>query len=241
MQKLASSYGVRRSWSIRRILPSFLDDWLTPGVPLKRSCVYSYMRYKYLKEYALFVAGISRDDFPRTPHIRKRQLIRQYAREYDLHDFVETGTYLGDMIAALSNDFRTLHSIELFQPLYEKACVRFSRKQHIHLYFGDSRVELVKILSRLDTSALFWLDAHYSGTGTARGVEDSPIVGEIDSIFSQSAMKHVLLIDDASDFTGTGGYPKIDELRQYILAKNPNYDCIVSNNIVIVAPNRPAV
>lgn len=220
----------------RSYLPPFFDDWLIPGIPIKSRCVYSYIRYKYLKEYIIFLLGFGNSRRDHIPHIIKRKIIRYYSNKYNMRTFVETGTYLGDMISALSRAFDEIHSIELFRPLYEKARLRFATIKNIHLTFGDSSTELANILENLDHPALFWLDAHYSGEGTARGHDDSPILNEINRIFECGMMNHVILIDDASLFNGAYGYPEIDAFKKCVLKKRPNYHFEVSDNIIILEP-----
>jgi len=51
---------------------------------------------------------------------------------------VETGTFRGDMMQALSPYFKSLYSIELAKTLYEKAVERFREQPHITILFGDS-------------------------------------------------------------------------------------------------------
>jgi len=178
-------------------------------------------------------ANLRRDHIP---HIRKQRILKHYASKYHIRTFVETGTYLGDMVSALSRGFDEIHSIELSKPLYEKARLRFATIKNIHLTFGDSSTELGNILENVDHPALFWLDAHYSGKGTARGYDDSPILFEINKIFEYKRMKHVILIDDASLFNGSSGYPEINAFRKYFLEKEKDYGFVVSDNIIILAP-----
>ena len=203
---------------------------------MKRRCVYTYMRYRYAKEYVLSLIGLWNSTRDGIPHIKKRQIIRYYANKYNIRTFVETGTYLGDMVSAMSRDFDEIHSIELFRPLYEKACLRFATFKNIQLYFGDSSIELANIMKKLGHPGLFWLDAHYSGEGTAKGHDESPILSEVNSIFEYGKMDHVILIDDASLFNGVSGYPKIDAFRKCVLAKSQGYGFTVSDNIIILAP-----
>ena len=79
---------------------------------------------------------------------------------------------------------------------------------------------------------MFWLDAHYSSGVTARGVVDSPIAQELETIFSHPAKGHVILIDDAREFTGHGGYPTIEELYEFVLARKPGWRMLVYNDMI---------
>ena len=71
-----------------------------------------------------------------------------------------------------------------------------------------------KCSRRWPAPALFWLDAHYSGPITARGVLDTPIVQELAAIRAHPVAGHVVLIDDMRDFTGADGYPTVDGARR---------------------------
>ena len=49
----------------------------------------------------------------KAPHLTKQRAIEQYAREYNLHVLVETGTNYGHMIYVNKDRFREIYSIEL--------------------------------------------------------------------------------------------------------------------------------
>jgi hypothetical protein len=87
-------------------------------------------------------------------------------------------------------------TIELAEPLWLHAQSRFHSISSINCLLGDSRVVLPRVISELDAPALFWLDAHTSGGGTADSGRD-PVQDELDAIFSHSSFRHVVLIDDA--------------------------------------------
>ena len=236
MNKLTKLGDRNKSCNACKWIPVLLDDWLVPGVPIKRRLFYLYMRYRYSAEYLASLISLLNPSRKNTPHIIKRKTIREYSKRLNLRVLVETGTYLGDMISALSRDFDDIYSLELHKPLYEKACLRFNGFKNIHLYFGDSAIELEKILDQLEKPALFWLDAHYSGVGTARGPTDSPILTEINKIFRRRK-NHVILIDDASDFNGKNGYPQKEFFLKYLLENRLNYDFLIQDNIIILKPN----
>jgi hypothetical protein len=190
-----------------------------------------------MKEYILYLLGLWNPPKPgQVPHVRKRRIVRECARKHRIRAMVETGTYLGDMVAAMAGEFEEIYSIELFEPLYEKARLRFSRRDGIFLYFGDSGEELQKILATLERPAVFWLDAHYSGEGTAREEESTPILRELSLILTHRVPDHVILIDDASDFDGRYGYPDLDTIRTFISRKRSSYLFAVRENIIFLEP-----
>jgi hypothetical protein len=151
---------------------------------------------------------------PAPPHI-KRALLRGYARKHRLRIFVETGTLHGDTLSALRRYFQELHSIELCPELYKKAALRFANDRKIRLWQGDSGDVLPRVLEVVRRPALFWLDGHYSGEGTARGVEGTtPILRELAHISSHKLSgEHLVIVDDARYFYGRDGYPEKSYLR----------------------------
>ncbi len=166
------------------------------------------------------------------PYAIKRKLLRDFARRFGLRIFVETGTFYGDTSFALRNCFDRLFSIELDHALFERAAQRLRRYKQISLLEGDSGQLIPRILAEIGEPALFWLDAHYSGGITAHGSLGSPILSELDRIFSHSVPNHVILIDDARDFTGQDGYPTVAELREAVLARRPDLAMEVRHDII---------
>lgn len=170
------------------------------------------------------------------PHVRKRRHLRSVQLEYGLQTFVETGTYYGDMLAAMAPHFVTCHSIELSPELHAAALRRFSARSNVFLHQGDSGEVLEQVLALCTGPALFWLDAHYSAGVTARGEIDSPIEREIGLIFEQSQGAHAVLIDDARLFVGADGYPPLEVLRTMVANLRSHYDFQVRDDIIWLLP-----
>jgi hypothetical protein len=171
-----------------------------------------------------------------TPHIIKEGIVRDYARRYGLRVLVETGTYLGDMVWAMRDQFDEIHSIELDPELYRRAQTRFLKRSHVHVHLGDSAVVLSDIAATLRKPALFWLDGHYSGGITAKGPTETPIEGELTSLLAASAPDHVILIDDARLFTGEADYPRIGELERRVAATKPSLHLSVKDDVIRIVP-----
>lgn len=169
------------------------------------------------------------------PQVVKLFALRALQKKYSLSTFIETGTYKGDMIYMLKDDFPRLVSVELSPLYYDKAVVKFKKDTHVDLVFGDSGVVMPQIIKKLSSSALFWLDGHFSSGETAQGELDCPIFGELDSIF-KSKHPHVLLIDDARCFNGTNDYPTIPTLEKYILEKKPGSVFTVKDDLITIIP-----
>jgi hypothetical protein len=170
------------------------------------------------------------------PGALKQLIIARYARQYGLKNMIETGTYYGDMVAAMRTRFDRIDTIEIYEPLYLKALARFTGCKSIYLHHGDSEKILPAILAVLTEPALFWLDAHYSGEGTGRGSLDTPILKELKFILTHPIMKHVILIDDARLFVGKDGYPSLPELRAFLDRQGPDKQFVVQDDIIRIHP-----
>ncbi len=166
------------------------------------------------------------------PHLVKRNTIKEYQKIYKYHVLIETGTYLGEMVEAQKKNFKKIISIELGQNLFEKAKAKFKNENNIIIVQGDSGKVLPSILKKIAEPVIFWLDGHYSAGITAKGDKDCPIFEELDAILRRGNLDHILLIDDARCFNGQGDYPTIQELKNYIQAKNGNYQMEVKNDII---------
>lgn len=175
------------------------------------------------------------------PHIVKQRTLRSFADRFGLMILVETGTYFGDMVAAMKDDFDRVYSIELSKELYEKARRRFRDEEKVELIYGDSGTELGKLIHRLDKPALFWLDGHYSAGVTARGDKDTPIYEELTHIFNAQDIGHVIIIDDARCFETDAAYPCIEELSKFIKSKRSNVSITVEEDSIRVTPNKVIV
>lgn len=168
------------------------------------------------------------------PHAYKQQVISEYKLKYNIETFVETGTYLGEMVEAQLKNFKQIFSIELGKDLYENAVKKFSNEKHVTIIEGDSGKVLNDIMRAVKTSAIFWLDGHYSEGITAKGEKVCPIYEELGVIFNAPALKHVLLVDDARLFDGTNDYPSKDELIIFIKKHKPAAEIDIDGDIIRV-------
>lgn len=171
------------------------------------------------------------------PHQVKQENINEHAAKYGLKILVETGTYHGDMIDLLRNDFDQLYSIELSKQYFEAAKQRFKNNKHITIMQGDSGEKLGELVPQLTRSALFWLDGHYSAGNTAKGIEDTPILRELSHIFSSPVTGHVILIDDARLFGSDPGYPSLETVKNHVLALKPDSNIVVKCDCICITPS----
>jgi len=166
------------------------------------------------------------------PQIYKRKVVKYYARKFSPEIFIETGTYQGAMIHAVKKNFKQIYSIELKEAFYRKAKKRFEKNNHISIIYGDSTIQLKKILQKINKPCLFWLDAHYSGVGTARGDLETPVMEEMNLILKHSNLNHIILIDDARCFIGEKDYPSIEKVKNLVYNYHEDWMFIVEDDII---------
>ena len=170
------------------------------------------------------------------PHEVKQEIIAKYQKQFGYSLFIETGTYLGDMIVAQMNNFNRLITVELGVDLWQQAKKKFSRDLKVTLLNGDSGKVIVDIMKDVNESAIFWLDGHYSAGDTSKGDKECPIYEELTGILKAKPLPHVILIDDARCFIGNNDYPTIGELLDFVSGINPNYDYEVKTDIIRLTP-----
>ena len=124
---------------------------------------------------------------------------------------VETGTYLGETTSFLAKNTLEVITIEPQSDLHYFSKVRLSKHKNISFLYGTSEELLPLIIKKLSEreTVNFWLDGHYSGGITYRGIEDSPIVSELNWILplTLNLKEVVVAIDDFRDFKlGGSGY-----------------------------------
>ncbi|MEK7497298.1 MAG: hypothetical protein AAB656_00060 [Patescibacteria group bacterium] len=171
------------------------------------------------------------------PHYVKVKIISDYAKRFRTETLIETGTYLGQTVDDLKSTFDMIYSVELDKILYRNAKRIFSRRKNIKIIQGNSSIILPRIIKHIKECSLFWLDAHYSGGITTRGSKETPILDELQAVARSKVKGHVILIDDAREFTGKGNYPTIKKIRTFVNEKFPNYKIKISDDIIQIYPH----
>ncbi|HLT08300.1 MAG TPA: hypothetical protein VK014_12290 [Cyclobacteriaceae bacterium] len=192
-----------------------------------------YLKYKDAVDQ--YLDYLSEETHLPVAHVVKQNNIRKYQQMYNFQVFVETGTFLGDMVEAQKKYFKKIISVELGEDLYRKAVQRFQHDPHVTLLQGDSGLRLKEVVATLDEPALFWLDGHYSAGITAKADKNTPVLEELKTIFS-SSLPHGILIDDARHFVGQEDYPSIDELCFLVKELAPQRKVEVADDIIRVMP-----
>ncbi|MGC2697899.1 MAG: hypothetical protein WA738_19095 [Candidatus Angelobacter sp.] len=190
-----------------------------------------YGAYKALGHYPDYWYWKLRGEPIRSPHLLKQRTVRDYARRYGLRVLVETGTYYGEMVAAMKNHFAEIYSVEFDSALALRAAKKFFRLKHIHILEGDSARAVPELLESLRQPALFWLDAGYYGWAGLQG-DKQRLTTELDSILRDSRFRHVVLMDDARGLNGQNGAPTVEQLKQRIEQEFPGRSVEVKYDIL---------
>jgi len=173
------------------------------------------------------------------PHEVKRLLVIKYCKKLQINAFVESGTYMGEMVLTASKFIDQNHTIELSHEIYQKTSARLSQISNIRFHFGDSGKLLYDIISGISEPICFWLDGHYSSGITAKGDKDTPIIEELAAISkSQLRDKHVILVDDARLFfdDNNSDYPNINDFKKYISDLFPHHKSLITDDSICILP-----
>jgi hypothetical protein len=190
-----------------------------------------YGLYKAAGHYPDYWYWKLRGEPVRSPHLVKQRAVREYAGRYRLRILVETGTYYGEMVAAMRRDFDQIYSVEYVPDLAHRAQKKFSRWPHIHILQGDSQRVIPELLKPLDRPALFWLDAGYYGWAGLQG-DRQRLTTELEAILEHPVPGHVILMDDARGLNGQNGAPTVAELKDRIERKFPERRVEVKHDIL---------
>jgi hypothetical protein len=201
---------------------------------LQRTPVYG--AYKVLGHYPDYWYWILRGRPARSLHLLKQKAVGEFGEKFGLHTLVETGTYYGEMVAAMKNRFDRIYSIEFVPALAERASRKFANEKHIRIFSGDSRVVMPEVLALLTGPALFWLDAGYYGWVGIR-TNEQRLSAELEMILSHP-YPHMILLDDARGLTGRDGIPSVADVKAYVESKFPQRTVEVKYDIMRVTLRR---
>lgn len=158
--------------------------------------------------------------------------------------FVETGTAGAASVNIASKLFETCHTIEILENTVNEHPVADNITYHV----GNTVDILPQLVSELNethnqSSILFWLDAHYSGsTENTSGYKECYILEELE-IVSRYNGNSIILIDDARLFMGWVPSPLdprdwagIDEIFATIKEKFPNNRTTIMDDYIFSYP-----
>lgn len=130
------------------------------------------------------------------------EILTYFQKETSRFDiFIETGTYCGMSLWEMKDLFKQCISIELSKEYYEYNMEKFKDQKNVRLYNGDSSKVLSTLLQHLPKEKLvFFLDGHYSGGTTAKGILDCPLIEELRDIRNNEINNSLIIIDDFNLF-----------------------------------------
>jgi len=117
--------------------------------------------------------------------------------------YIETGTYLGNGIKSVLNNYENIHSIELSEKWYNYNVEQFNNNKSVNMHLGDSKKILPELLNIINHPVTIYLDAHYSGGTTAFGEEEVPLLFELE-ILKNRSHDDIIIIDDCRLLGKTG-------------------------------------
>ena len=188
-----------------------------------------YPTFKQLGHYPDYWYWKLRGEPRRIPHLIKQRTVLEYARRFGLSTLVETGTYYGEMVAAVAPHFRQIYSIELNRQLARAARQRFRSRANVEIIEGDSQAVVPQLLQGIDEPCLWWLDAGYCGWVGEAGNPDR-LGTEFQAILEDRRHDHVILMDDAD------GVPTLEQLIASVQARYPQRQVAVARNIIRITP-----
>jgi len=142
--------------------------------------------------------------------------------------YVETGSCTGESIQrALDAGFQRVISVEAMPEYFEMAKKRFAINPAVQVYKGISYEALPVMIANLTYRAVFFLDAHPAGPGTAGHEEimqgqsdfgqDYIITRELEVILAHRN-DHLIIIDDLAE-----GSKEDESYMKLCLFHNKNY------------------
>jgi hypothetical protein len=158
---------------------------------------------------------------PFTPHsLTKLQNIKVCRDLSRAKTIVEVGSFKGVTTRRLSYVFDTVVSIEIVPSLYEEAKARCADRANVEVLLGDGS-EMLPMVMEKASSALLYLDGHYSGGQTGQSDEPEPVLKELDLIAAHLDHVNAVVIDDYRLFGVEPGWPRKSEVVRKLEAVFP--------------------
>lgn len=163
-----------------------------------------------------------------------RGFLSSLKQTFGIETFIETGTYAARTTLIAADLFREVHTYEIDATLYKAAQAKLQSLAHVTIVHGDSSVELYKLLPKINSRSLFWLDAHYSGPGTGQNQKQEHILLSELRAIAQYVHDCVILIDDTTYIpSGTQEDMNMERLVEALREINPSFSFALFRGILL--------
>lgn len=137
-------------------------------------------------------------------HIHQIINVENIINKYNIVNFIETGTGMGETLDYVSNcNFKSIQSCEIERDQYNMLKQKY-KDDRIRLWCGDSTNMLITMLNNTSGPSLIFLDAHFPGTGYVRDsfiqtsdINTLPLEDELNILKSYKYLNEsVIVVDD---------------------------------------------
>ena len=112
---------------------------------------------------------------------------------------VETGVLFGQTTALLAQHFDHVYAVELSGDMITEARRRYPHLKNIHYWQGDSADVIPKLVTAIDETCLWYLDAHWFNRSGVVGKGKFPLFAELDAI-RERQQPDIIVVDDVISF-----------------------------------------
>ena len=211
-----------------------------------------------MKRLFLFLAMLSFNIFSNKPFdfvdnkkngALEKAFIQKLVNVFNVNIFFETGTFRTETTTNATPYFKEIHTVELHDGLCKNAKRKLAKYKHVHVYHGSSPDVIKQVAPTCKGTILFWLDAHYSGHGTALSFDNheaqnavTAIRQELEAINSVGIKDCIILIDDIrgfgtkigeKEYMGCWAYPTVQETKESLLKINPDFEIFLLGDMLL--------
>jgi hypothetical protein len=192
-------------------------------------------RWQAIGGYCLDLWRVARGDFENPHSYLKFLRIDKLRRRLGADAFIETGTYLGVTAYRASYRFPSVYTVELGEELAARARLFLSARRNVQVIQGDALSAIPQIFNGEDfQGAIVFLDAHYSGPGTAAGAQPEPAIDELKLLRDHQSRILAIVVDDFRSFGEEPGFPRKSELLLAAEECFPSYRVTVGFDQLVI-------
>lgn len=169
-----------------------------------------------------------------------KDLVLKIIKNFEIHDFVETGTYKGDTSFWASKHFKNVYTIEIDPEISRETASRNDCPANIEFLIGNSKEILPLLITKIADNAFFWLDGHWCEGGAGKE-EECPLLYELKAI--SRLANPTIFIDDARCFMGPmppphnkDHWPEIDEIFNLLKTYFPSHSTTIQDDVIMCVP-----